>query len=436
MEDELWLKKIKERLDDYAEPVPASGWKRLEKDFPFSGSSMKKIREERSVLRRWVIAVAAILLLAVSSLSLWLMNSSVGEEIRRASPPALVSVPSTLPPLTAPTRQTDVAISIRPKYRNSVTVSEERHPALLAQQAVIATDDESEKKETTDAADEISVDKQATESVMTAEEQPKNDAGTKREERHHRPSGKDKLHLSAGHRTASGRTSREWAIGLYVGNTGGLSLNKLNKEINYIQAAPKNIFNGGRMDLSFASNAILSIPQGENLVFKDGMPYLQSDAKNITSIEHKQPFSLGISVRKELVAGFAVESGVTYTYLASDVSFERSSDKLRQKLHYIGIPIRVSRSIINTRPFTLYATVGGAIEKCVYGKIGSENETVEPLQLSVTGAVGAQYNLNKRLGLYVEPGISYFFDDGSAVQTTRKENPCNFTLQAGVRLTY
>lgn len=79
---------------------------------------------------------------------------------------------------------------------------------------------------------------------------------------------------------------------------------------------------------------------------------------------------------------------------------------------------------------------GGAIEKCVYGKIGTESETVKPVQLSVMGAVGAQYNISNRVGLYVEPGVSYFFDDGSSIQTIRKENPCNFTLQAGIRLTY
>ena len=79
---------------------------------------------------------------------------------------------------------------------------------------------------------------------------------------------------------------------------------------------------------------------------------------------------------------------------------------------------------------------GGAMEKCVYGKIGSKNETVKPLQFSVMGAVGAQYNISSRVGIYVEPGVSYFFDDGSDIETIRKENPCNFTLQGGVRLTY
>ena len=34
MEDELWMRKIKERLDDYSEPLPVSGWERLEKICP------------------------------------------------------------------------------------------------------------------------------------------------------------------------------------------------------------------------------------------------------------------------------------------------------------------------------------------------------------------------------------------------------------------
>ena len=35
-DDELWLKKIKERLDDYSEPLPDTGWERLEKVLPAS----------------------------------------------------------------------------------------------------------------------------------------------------------------------------------------------------------------------------------------------------------------------------------------------------------------------------------------------------------------------------------------------------------------
>ena len=99
-------------------------------------------------------------------------------------------------------------------------------------------------------------------------------------------------------------------------------------------------------------------------------------------------------------------------------------------------PTRANWNFIDTKRFTVYVSAGGAVEKCVYGTIDSEKETVKPLQLSVLGAVGAQLNLTNHLGFYVEPGVSYFFDDGSDIQTIRKENPCNFTLQAGFRLSY
>ena len=57
-------------------------------------------------------------------------------------------------------------------------------------------------------------------------------------------------------------------------------------------------------------------------------------------------------------------------------------------------------------------------------------KTVEPPPIL------AQINATKRLGIYVEPGVAYYFNDGSDIQTIRKENPFNFNIQAGVRLTY
>ena len=36
---------------------------------------------------------------------------------------------------------------------------------------------------------------------------------------------------------------------------------------------------------------------------------------------------------------------------------------------------------------------------------------------------------------YAEPGVVYYFDDGSNVNTIRKEHPFNFNIQLGVRFT-
>ena len=102
---------------------------------------------------------------------------------------------------------------------------------------------------------------------------------------------------------------------------------------------------------------------------------------------------------------------------------------LDEKINRLG-------NFLEKKYFTLYVSAGGMVEKCVYGKLADDKVNVKPLQFSVAGAVGAQFNATDHVGLYVEPGVSYFFDDGSKVQTIRKERPCNFNLQAGLRFTY
>ena len=61
MEDELWLKKIKNRLEDYSEPVSASGWERLEKELSAFSDSRLPMRRALP-FRRWAVAAAAALL--------------------------------------------------------------------------------------------------------------------------------------------------------------------------------------------------------------------------------------------------------------------------------------------------------------------------------------------------------------------------------------
>ena len=93
MKEELWLKKMKERLDDYSEPLPSDGWERLEKALQPSPVRMKRT----IFFRRWTVAAAVALLLVVSSVGVWLLQSPVADEIRNTSMPALAVVPDELP---------------------------------------------------------------------------------------------------------------------------------------------------------------------------------------------------------------------------------------------------------------------------------------------------------------------------------------------------
>lgn len=433
MKDELWVKKIKERLENYSEPLPVAGWERLEKELLTSKASA--VGGRRIIpFRRWAVSAAAVLLVAVSSVSLWLLQSRMGDEVRHTSMPALAVLPDQLPEQTAPSVQTGVA---EPLYqgRKGFSNNSSRH-SLVAQQIELPAADGQVEEALPSEMENVIDNRQAEAPVVTQPENtdtPKsNDAGTKPVERRRR-SGKDKLHLPIEHKSSS--KSRGWSMGLSVGNTGGLG-NMLGNDMEQLPMHDSPGSTSGKLDLSTITNGVVSIPNGQELVFKNGLPYILKRDKNIATIDHKQPLSFGVSVRKNLPKGFSVETGLTYTYLDSDLKYEGSTEEFSQKLHYVGIPVRANWNFVDNKSFTMYVSAGGAVEKCVYGKIGSESETVKPLQVSVMGAVGAQYNVSNRVGVYVEPGVSYFFDDGSPIQTIRKENPCNFTLQAGVRLTY
>ena len=166
-----------------------------------------------------------------------------------------------------------------------------------------------------------------------------------------------------------------------------------------------------------------------------------------TDIRHRTPVTIGASVKWNLNDNWAIESGLNYTLLSSELhSGSQSYVEEEQKLHYIGIPLKIHRTIWQNKLFYFYASAGGMMEKCVSGKQeviyaydtnSIEKETrsldISPLQWSVMAAVGAQVNIVKRFGIYIEPGMAYYFDDGSDVETIRKQHPFNFNLQFGLR---
>lgn len=211
MEDELWLKKIKDKLEDYSEPLPVAGWERLEKELSVSGAPITG--PHRMIpFRRWAVAAAAVLLVAVSSVSLWLLQSPVGNEMRHTSVPALAVAPDVLPEQTVPAVRTN---SIEPAYRahgNASAPNREASRPLVAQHIRISVGDEQQEEmlpvETTDEA--VGIGQQAEEPVvedtdhettMQAEEPERI-----REDRY-RPSGRDKLHLPE--KNSSGRDTKD-----------------------------------------------------------------------------------------------------------------------------------------------------------------------------------------------------------------------------------
>lgn len=429
MKDELWIKKIKERLDNYSEPIPTSGWKVLEEELSKkSPLSIATPPQKRFFLRNWGMVAAATLLVAISSISLWLLQTPIIEDVRILAEPALAAIPDELPQQANLSLQNPPTQSVIKKEKSAYSSSQ----TLVAQQQPLQVTNQLIKDENMLIIEEVNsrIDTQ-TGKVIQAKE---SESPSKEEQTPiiSRPSSKDKLHLPTD-KKASNKKER-WAMGVSVGNSP--TFNTMSEADLILN--PGEFGQGGKLDLSSTANGILLIPEGQEIIFKDdGLPYLVvNDSRRIRNISHKQPINFGISIRKGLAKGFSVESGIIYSLLSSDIVFEGSVDKMSQKLHYLGIPVRANWSFIEKNRFSMYVTAGGTVERCIYGKIGGEKETINDLQFSINGAIGAQYNISNKIGFYVEPGVSYFFDDGSSVETIRKDTPCNFNLQAGLRFTY
>lgn len=187
--------------------------------------------------------------------------------------------------------------------------------------------------------------------------------------------------------------------------------------------------------------------------FPDSQGYadvMQSNSSNEISstVKNWQPIQVGVSVAYSFTDRLSIESGLTYSCLVSDLSSGTSSGNydIRQTLHYIGLPLALRYDFLKIKGFSLYASAGGQMEKCVAGKtrtdyfvegkkVSSENGRimVEPLQWSVNAYVGAQYSFNRLVGLYIEPGAAYYFRNSSPVNCIYSERPFNFSFRAGLR---
>ena len=178
------------------------------------------------------------------------------------------------------------------------------------------------------------------------------------------------------------------------------------------------------------------------------MNTVNRDVEQKTEYNHHLPIRIGLSVAYALTDRLSIGTGLTYTRLSSDIkdASRESNYSGEQRLHYVGIPVNVSYKVASSRWISLYGTAGVLAEKCVSGTTDEGyvvNNTVQqtnthdistkPLQMSVNAGVGIQFNVHDNVGIYAEPGLSYYFDDGSALQTIYKEKPLNFNLNVGVR---
>lgn len=420
-----WINNLRNRMEDYSEPLPEGLWDKLSKEL-----EEPKTPKVIPIWRRWQ-AAAAVLVLLVSSLTYWFWSSP---EADFRNQELAVEVEDT--PLPAQT------------LLQEEQVAEVKQAESFQKEPVALLANVSSKKSAGNVSDEIIEPVSASlaeqeapiesieEEKAVKQQEVSRSAERSRQVKKSRAADRERMERNAmALKKKSDRTSG-FSVGVGAGNTPYSSLNTFDGMGSFVARS------------AYYTSSDLSMSPINN----NGLAYSQVLLENAiqapqTTVKHHIPVTVGLTVAWQFHEDWALETGLNYTLLSSDIhSGSKSYVEETQKLHYIGIPLKLHRSIWKNNWLSVYASAGGVMEKCVSGKLEtitvtnggertSENTSldVNPLQWSVTAAAGAQVNFTSRLGLYVEPGVAYYFDDHSGVETIRKEHPFNFNLQLGLR---
>ena len=156
--------------------------------------------------------------------------------------------------------------------------------------------------------------------------------------------------------------------------------------------------------------------------------------------KHHAPVSVGLQVAFGIAPRLSLSTGMVYTRTSSDFYpyAPSSSYNVHQVLHYVGIPVGLNYEFWQSGGFHAYVMAGAEADYNVKNDtdedgVKKENAKRDRVQFSGKASLGAQYDITPKVGLYIEPGAKYYFDNGSYVENTFKDKKLNFNLQFGLR---
>ena len=412
-----WSDDLRERMAEYEAPAPEALFEQIMEAMPASQpASVVPLRG----WRRWTAVAAAVAVVAGGYLLLDRPLQSeeelMAEEERVFSAEqneVLAEVPTEeFPPVTELAQATSQKRAAQPAKQVTVEQPSEQASAELLPASV-------EEKNTQPAAEK---------NTQSAEEKPSKPAEKRVTTERQRNNYYAMLQPSE-KRITSRLSANVFASGSAAG---------------YTAHGTQQVFQVNSSLFGDKSSSLLATGTGGDMLLYDSKESLQTD------IHHSQPVKFGFTLRYHITDRWAVESGVVYSMLHSRSQMGHTSNYStdRQSLHYLGLPVSGVYNLWSNKRFVVYLSAGAMLEKCVSGSvkttytINGKNEKsqrrdlmVDELQFSVMASAGAQVNLSPLVGLYVEPGVGYWFDNGSAVQTIYGEQPLNFNLNLGLRFT-
>ncbi len=393
MDDKTWMNDIRRKMEGFEMPPPENLWEEIG---PQANAHLARLSAERSHRRRLWMAAAVMTGALATGGGFWLATHQGGDSLSR--------------PVASHTEVSRPAES-RPVLASAATQSSPSSSCQVAEAYQVRTDD-------THFA-QIYPSENDSNEVSTVVESCSNSHENKE-------------------RPVSAQVTRETS---YSTNTLLASRHSDEDRISVSLTATNVMGSSNRQDGFGRMLAASPAPNG----------LMQANAPVYTQKKHRQPVRLGVAVNYRLDDRWSIGTGLTYSYLSSELTSgtDESYNITQQKLQYVGIPLNVSYTFYRHKRCSVYGTTGGMVEKCVKGKaatefvvdgkkVSSQDEDVREKrpQYSVNAAVGVQAQIADHVGFYLEPGVSYHFDNHSDVVNIYKDTPLNFSIGLGFRYSF
>lgn len=416
--EDQWTQRLRDHLADIEAPVPDDLWEKIEARLPKEVASPAPKKETRIVplWARWAAAaviVGGLVILWNVKSGMWNENSLLSSESETTKKTSAEKTPALMK--SEKSEESESSESIEQGVKA---------PALLAEEIPM----ESEKKVEETPLVPISSEEKPNEPILPVSSEEKSNESIQPISSEKKPNDSEKSPKNVirelNQKIAAYKQHRSGSatINLYASNGFG----------------NQSYRNGVLMSQELLSNYdYYRNPDSHGTRVGNSPVYL---ANHEERQNFYQPISFGLSVNIPISSKFSVSTGVVYTRLSSDFTSIANSlvYERQQKLHYVGIPLTVQYNVWQWHGLNVYATAGGQADFNVKAYMTTEGTETklekDNLQWSVNAALGVQYNFIPQLGIYVEPGIKHYFDNGSHIQNYFKYKPTNFNLQLGVRV--
>ena len=446
MSNKDWTSKLRDQMTDYQEPVKHDLWagiaQSLAQNQPVAGENrvpenhpVKRVEKEPKArvvtLKRWSAAAAAVALLGIGGSYVYLHQEDVEQGNAQ-----LASLASS---------EASSASSAASSSLSAASSSHSKQVPLLAADNKSA-DSKSRQKAASSAASLLSSDYA---SVPVQSAAPMNDEG---ETMVAVASDKAPLVASKYKSAESAQSQAEPNSSSYHfsrnSEVAGVSM-KLYAE--NLGAGMGNVNSGSNIVNRYSDSGVMADPMpgvypDPSVGGSNDVDYLMAAAYKALQkspqgkAKHHVPVSVGMQIAFGVAPRLSLSTGVVYTRTSSDFyPYAPNNDyNVHQVLHYVGIPVGLNYELWRSGGFHAYVMAGAEAAYNVKNDTDEDGTRKQDakrdrVQFSGKASLGAQYDISPNVGLYIEPGAKYYFDNGSDIENAFKDKKLNFNLQFGLR---